>query len=296
MKATILIPTTGDRYDILQYAVRSVLNQTETRFELFVVGDGVEEATRARMPRLLESDRRIRFFDHPKHSRRGEPYRDRLLKEEASGEIVGYLCDRDLWMPGHLATHLGVLKDYDFCATQSLWVHPDQTIEVRRRRCLGDLRGIPLTEAGISWHPLSTVCHRLDFYKRLPFGWRTTPEGQYTDIYMWEQCLAQPGCRAYLDTVPTVFYFKRGEKHPGWPVSARVDELAHWSRKLERPEDLLIVLQTTLSTVIRERNQWKRKYSAAEERLRGRLLIMGKGPRTWLKEFFCRLKNGKSGD
>jgi hypothetical protein len=43
---------------------------------------------------------------------------------------------------------------------------------------------------------LTFGAHTLAAYRRLPHGWRTTPPGIATDLYMWQQFLAETWCRA----------------------------------------------------------------------------------------------------
>ena len=71
--ATILLPTFRHAA-VLPYAIESALDQEGTSIELFVVGDGVEDATREVVARY-ESDERLRFFDLPKGPRLGEARR-----------------------------------------------------------------------------------------------------------------------------------------------------------------------------------------------------------------------------
>ena len=68
---TVLVPT-HDHADTLHFSVRSVLWQSLQEFEIFIVGDGVTEQTRAVVAGLLKHDSRIRFFDFPKGERHGE--------------------------------------------------------------------------------------------------------------------------------------------------------------------------------------------------------------------------------
>ncbi len=49
---------------------------------------------------------------------------------------------------------------------------------------------------GMNHIPLSCGAHTLAAYRRLPHGWRTTPPELATDLYMWQQFLEQPWCRA----------------------------------------------------------------------------------------------------
>ncbi len=60
MKYSILTPT-YDRADVLPFAVRSVIAQTETDWELFIVGDGCTDNTAKVVAKF--SDPRIRWLD-----------------------------------------------------------------------------------------------------------------------------------------------------------------------------------------------------------------------------------------
>ena len=60
MKYSILTPT-HDRADVLPFAVRSVIAQTETDWELFIVGDGCTHNTAEVVAKF--SDPRIRWLD-----------------------------------------------------------------------------------------------------------------------------------------------------------------------------------------------------------------------------------------
>ena len=99
--ATILIPT-FDHADLIAFPLRSILRQSDQDFEILVVGDGVPERTREVLAPFLD-DPRIRFFDNPKGAGNGELHRHAAL-QEASGDIVCYCGDDDLWLPDHLAT------------------------------------------------------------------------------------------------------------------------------------------------------------------------------------------------
>src|SRR5258707_876027 len=100
VKATVLIPT-YDHVDLLLRSVASAQRQRLADIEIFVIGDGVPERTRDIMVGLGRADRRIRFFDNPKGPRHGEVHRAAAL-EHATGRIVCYLGDDDLWLPDHV--------------------------------------------------------------------------------------------------------------------------------------------------------------------------------------------------
>src|SRR3970282_260372 len=83
--ATILIPT-HRHAALLPYSLRSALAQEGVSVEVFVVGDGFEDDTRAALELSL-SDPRVRFFDFPKGQGNGELHRHEAL-QEATGRIV----------------------------------------------------------------------------------------------------------------------------------------------------------------------------------------------------------------
>jgi GalNAc5-diNAcBac-PP-undecaprenol beta-1,3-glucosyltransferase len=232
--ATVIVPTTGDRGPLLPFSLGSVLAQDEAAIEVFVIGDGVDDATRAVVRGIAARDPRVRFFDHPKHPRRGEEYRHAALAE-ANGEIVCYLTDRDLMLPGHVGELATLLRDADLAYTLRLSITeagPAFTNRldardpaVRRRMVAGEL---PIEL------PFSCTGHRLDAYRRLPHGWRTTPPHWFTDQYMWRQFLADPAVRVAAGARATIVYLKRGD-HPGWPVERRRAELERWSERMRRP-------------------------------------------------------------
>lgn len=251
LKATVIVPTTKDRGLLLPYSIGSILNQTVQELEIFIIGDGVFEETRQVIYQLQAKDKRIKFFDHPKHERRGEIYRHQAL-HEARGTIVCYLCDRDLMLPNHVAVLYTLLQDYDFASTIHINVSPDKILSYNSS----------ITYFGAANHPsakrvergvisLSNVGHTLAFYKQLPHGWRTTPNNQYTDVYMWRQFMAHPDCHAYSSTEPTILYFRR-KNHPGWPTLMRLPEIKYWSQYIQRIEDIAHLKASALHTTMQE--------------------------------------------
>jgi len=230
---TIILPTTGNRGTLLPYSIGSIQKQTVQEFEIFVIGDGVADPSKSIIKELQKNDSRIHFFDYPKHERRGEIYRHQALKE-ARGSNICYICDRDLWLPDHLETMVAILQDFNFASTTFINVRDDQSLST------GQYIGY-FGKASDSDHPnkigisLSNAAHTLDLYHSLPYGWRTTPKGLYTDVYMWKQFLDHGECNAYSHTKPTTLYFKRGH-FPGISVSQREAELKKWFKKIQSPK------------------------------------------------------------
>lgn len=243
--ATVILATTGERWELVEHSLGSVLQQDEAGVEVLIIGDGVGPASRERYLRYAAGDGRIRFFDYPKHARRGEPYRHQLLMTEARGRIVLYCCDRDLWFRHHLSALTEALERCDFANTLAMFVERNGTIRERFRFDIGRAshrRAFLESRAPRAGMPISTVGHTLKAYRRLREGWSETPPGQATDTWMWQKFLRDSSVRAVTVARPTVLYFPR-DAHPGWPVPKRVEELQRWVASTKTQDGYLKCLE-----------------------------------------------------
>lgn len=251
VKFSVVIPTSIDRGLILPHSIGSVLRQTLQDFEILIIGDGANEFTKEVIHEMMEKDDRIRFFDFPKHPRRGEENRHQVLLHEAKGEFVAYLCDRDLLLPHHLETLSLYLSNFDFASTLNYSMAEGKESMIQSRKD-------PKRQHAASWL-LSCVGHRLDYYKKLPYGWRTTPSDRYTDRYMWEQFLDQPACRSYCGLEPTVLWFKRGD-HPGMSSEERKAELIRWEQIMQDQFLFQLKKEEALQQMLSEINYWTKNH------------------------------------
>lgn len=232
VKATVIVPT-FNHADTLRYSIPSVLNQSVKEIEVFVIGDGVPDRTREIMRDFSRQDDRVRFFDFPKGPRNGEVHRNKVLTKHAKGEVVCYLSDDDLWLPNHVETMIALLKEADFTHTLPIVSDGVNSINV-----------LPINLENAQYQKLLLTCenriplihfaHRLSFYRRLPFGWRTAPAALPTDLYMYQQFLKQPDCRLVSGRKITAIHFNsivRGNMSEG----ERLKELQDWSIRLREP-------------------------------------------------------------
>lgn len=255
MEATVLLPTTGERWELVQYSLDCIRRQTVRDLEIFIVGDGVGPVSSAKFEAWSREDARVRFFAFAKHERRGETYRDQVLRQEASGRIVAYCCDRDLWFPHHLATLSDALRDAGFAHTLVMDVQVDGTIRARHYLDLaqtGHRTGFAREVMATYGIPLSAAAHTLEAYKALPEGWATTPGRLVTDTHMGKKWMRDAHQRVMTVAKPTLLYFHRGD-HPGWPVEQRRDELARWHPKTTSLEGYVECLEAYTATIYRER-------------------------------------------
>lgn len=229
--ATILIPT-HRHAALLGYAVRSALAQTGVSLEVFVVGDGVEDATREAIQPFLE-DPRIRFFDFPKGERHGERHRHVAL-QEARGAIICYLSDDDLLFPGHAAEMQRLLAEADFAHSTPAIVMPDGVLQYRPADLARPEFLALIREGRNNFISLTGAAHTRVAYDKLPYGWRPAPPTTPTDIHMWQQVCALPGFRGATAMRLTAIHFP----DPSWRLVGdvpRAAALEAWLTRALRP-------------------------------------------------------------
>ena len=261
--ATVLVPT-HSHGPLLAQAVGSALEQSISDIEIFIVGDGVDPLTRQVALDLCARDKRVTFFDKEKGPRHGELHRHEAL-HQASGRIVCYLSDDDLWLHDHVASMLGLLDGADFAHALPIGIRLDGSVfpwaghlEVANSR--------DRVIAYLNFIPLSTGAHTLDRYRRLPFGWRTTPEGISTDAYMWSQILQEPGCVARSGTRPTVLHFPSPWREEMTP-DQRLEELARWRKRIAAPDFEARFASTVTDDTARDRADKEEAVSQLSQRV-----------------------------
>lgn len=265
LRATVLIPT-HDHGPTLRYSVQSALQQTVEDLEILVVGDGVPDVTRDVIRELEDGDDRVRFLDNPKGPRHGELHRHRAL-QEASGRIVCYLSDDDLWLREHVETMEALLAEADFAHALPLRIEPDGSVATWAGD-LGQSAWHTFLRDGGNFIPLSCGAHTLDAYRRLPHGWRTTPSETWTDRYMWLQFLEQRWCRAGSGHDPTVLHLPSGRRR-GWSLERRLEELETWWRRLDEPGFSAELRSRILAHLGTERSAHAAKVAEQAEEIEG---------------------------
>jgi len=109
---SIIIPTYG-RSEMLQRAIRSVLNQTYEHIEIIVVDDNdadsvYREETEASLAQYLDNDKVV-YIKHEKNAG-GCVARNTGIKS-AKGDFIGFLDDDDEWLPDFIVKHLEVMEN-----------------------------------------------------------------------------------------------------------------------------------------------------------------------------------------
>jgi len=92
-------------------AIRSVLGQTHTNWELLLVDDGSSDGSDALARRYADAHPdRIRYLHHPGRANRGTGPTRNLGISRASGCYFTELDADDVWLPEFLEQHVGMLR------------------------------------------------------------------------------------------------------------------------------------------------------------------------------------------
>ena len=273
--ATIIIPT-HDHGLTLRYPLASLKQQTLSDFEAYVIGDGVPESLKPALRALVAEDRRFHFVDHPKHIRRGEPYRHEVLRRAADG-IVCYLADRDIWLPDHLEQMCELLQSADYAHSLPLHILPD-----------GSFRAFPidLSFAGYRWMmcavndnriPFSCFAHSLDAYNCLPEGWATTPNNFWTDLHMFRKFFTNESLRGTSGLSPTSATFPSPPRKD-WSSEQWLAELQTWWQRLGSDSGRTAFEQAILKVTIRAHREEAVRLSQYAQQLQQQLNQRGVEP------------------
>jgi len=225
VKATVIIPT-FDHHDMILRAIASVKRQTVQDFEVFIVGDGVSDPARELLAQACEADNRLHFFDNPKGRRTGETHRHKAL-QDANGEVVCYLADDDLWLPDHLEAMIAAGRNADFFHSLHVGLHPNKGFYFLPADLEDEAVRQLMCNTMTNRFGLSFCGHTLAAYRKLPFGWRTAPDGVPTDLHMWRQFLLAPGLRAKTLCQSTALNFAANFRKQ-WSHEQRLRELDRW--------------------------------------------------------------------
>jgi len=234
-RETLLIIPTHSHPETLPLVIESAQNQTEEDVGIVVIGDGVTDDTRDAIAPIVASDDRVAFIDKPKSVRRGEEYRDEVIRASIATRI-SYVCDDDLLFPHHIETLANLLRGVDFVNTLPIFINTDDSL----MHMVSDLAN----PESVDWHlnpevrrntvSLTGVMHSRDSYYALPFGWRPAPIGRWTDHYMWEQFFSMPNFAGRTSRIATTAKFSQTDRD-SMTGAERQAELAEFARKMATP-------------------------------------------------------------
>lgn len=219
--------------DMLPYAIRSVLAQTDPDFELCVICDGAPPETVEVARGFAAMDPRVHVFAFAKGLRHGEAHRAAVL-EGAQAQFVAHLGDDDLWLPDHLETLAGLLDTADFVSVPAFTINPDRLLHPGG---YGDL-GLPfyrnrLLRKRRNFFGPTEAGYRLSAYRQLPEGWAPGPDDVWSDLHMWRKFLRHPGLRFHSGQGISTLKFAT----PTWQHLSLADRAAANAALWERLQD-----------------------------------------------------------
>jgi glycosyltransferase involved in cell wall biosynthesis len=205
---SVLLPT-HNRADVIGFAIRSILAQSEQDFELLIVGDGCTDETADIVAQF--KDIRIRWFDLPKAPLSGYANRNIALRL-AQGELVAYGQHDDLMLPDHLAL-LGQAMEpgIDWAYSRPLWVTTDGIVVPFGTNLLIPSELTRFLEFSNSI-PSNCVVHRRNCLDRFGYWPEDTP--YLGDWLLWKRIIIGIGAAkiAYVPT-PTTLHFSAISKN-----------------------------------------------------------------------------------
>lgn len=233
---SVLLPT-HNRADVIGFAIRSMLAQSESDFELLVVGDGCTDDT-AQLVAAFD-DPRIRWFDLPKAPGFGYANRNVVLRQ-ARGELIGFMAHDDIVLPDHLE-RLGRLfaePRVEWAYSRPLWVTTDGIVVATATNLRNPEDAA--TFCRINFAPASCIVHRRSCLERAGYWPEDVPARG--DWHLWTRIVREDACNVAYEPCPTTLHFVADWKRDRaslmpqvarmlsiadaadwWPVSLRVD-------------------------------------------------------------------------
>lgn len=239
-KFSILLPT-HNRADLLPFAIKSILSQTQVSFELLIVGDGCTDHSAEVVGSF--TDDRIRWFDLPKAPHQGYANRNLALRQ-ARGELIAYMQDDDLWLPDHLELLAAQLerRQAELVFSRLLFVSPAGIIFSRIEN-LDDphfIQQVIDQKAGLG---MTCAIHQRRCFDQ--YGYLPEHIPIAGDVDLWSRFIqgGQRASLAYLP-VPTCFHFLAKWRQQAWLNRLK---LKAYQIEGSLPPELIISLSADIS-------------------------------------------------
>ena len=239
---SIIVPT-HNHGPTLRSAVSSALAQTHAELEVLIVGDGMPAEAAAAARELEREHERVRLFEFEKGERHGEAHRHEVLSNDARGEYVFYLCDDDLYLPGHVETLLAVLFYADFVSGTCCVTFPDNSLEIYPHDISRPYtRELMLsTRRQYSHAALSCISHSMAAYRRLPKGWSPAPKGVRTDIHFVRKFVGSAETFHCLSVQRVTVIHLPSPTRLAMSTEERATELDWWRKRIASADGLAAI-------------------------------------------------------
>lgn len=159
---TVVIAT-YNRAETLKYAIESVLWQTYTNFELWVIGDCCTDHTE-KIVQSFSHDPRVNWYNLPQNSGyQSKPNNEGIRR--GKGEYIAYLNHDDIWLPNHLADTVAHLKktDADIVFSVIQWVYSFQ----KSRPDIPLLPNLPIPPEATAVVHKKSIINKIGYWKNI---------------------------------------------------------------------------------------------------------------------------------
>lgn len=236
-------------------AVQSVLNQTHTDLELFLVDDASTDATNELIAELARSDERIRA-SHLVVNGGAARARNHAL-QRASGDYVAFLDSDDLWLPRKLERQLAFAAVVGAPLTYTSYYKieadaPSGEADLRSSARVIDPPGVldyrTMLEANYIGSPTA-------MYDRRELGTRLMPDLRKRQDYALWLSILRSGVSARGLLEPLAAYRQRNGSlsHDKFQLAAWNWRLYRQVERLSVPRAVLSLGQTTVRSVAKSR-------------------------------------------
>lgn len=108
---SIVMPNyNGAKY--IEFAIKSVINQTHKNWELLVIDDGSKDGSEKIVEEFIKKDSRIKLFFHPNKANKKVSATRNLGLANANGDYIALLDNDDVWNENKLERQLNVFNKY----------------------------------------------------------------------------------------------------------------------------------------------------------------------------------------
>lgn len=155
-------------------AIRSVLNQTYSDWELIISDDGSTDGSWEIIQAMEKKHKKIKAFRTP--GRLGIPKNRKFAFEKTKGEFFCHLDGDDLLLPYTLSTLINNIKDFDMVFSDMMWIDENSNIKQYYQNTSTEIKDLGYRHITL---------FRRSIYKQLPgYNDRLTDYCEDGDLFM----------------------------------------------------------------------------------------------------------------
>jgi len=155
-----VIIATYRRFELLESAVRSLLNQTYSDFEVIIVDDNADEEWNQKVQKIVSQfNHELKITLIVNESNKGSAKSRNIGIDSSKAEYITFLDDDDMYLPNKIKTQVENMQcnNSDYSLTNLLLCNEDDSIsEFRNRKYLETTEGMNLRLCHLKYHMTGT--------------------------------------------------------------------------------------------------------------------------------------------